>query len=122
VEYARAGLFGLERLGLSVMAGGMVLGEGDLLGEYQRDFMPVGHLGFGWRLSPRAEMLMQADVRAAPFDIPSSVLGRTALQGTLGGRMRLRNHVWLELAVAEDLFAKSSPDVIFHLALERRVP
>lgn len=122
MEYTQAGLFGLGRLSLSALAGGMVLGEGDLLPEYQREFMPAFHLGFGWRLSPRIELLMQADARGAAFDIPSDILGRTVLQGTLGGRVRLSNGFWLDLAVAEDLRSKSAPDVIFHLSLGHHAP
>ncbi len=122
MEYRHADLFGVERLSASVLGGALHLGKSELLPDYQRDVMAFGHLGFGFRFNSRIELLVQADVRSAAYDIESDILGRAALQGTLGGRVRLWGDIWLDLAVAEDLFSKSSPDVIFHVSLERRVP
>jgi hypothetical protein len=116
-EYRQAGLFGFERLGVSVMAGAMIPGKSDLLDEYQEDAVPMGHLGFQYRVTDRIELIAQADGQGAPYDIASDVLGRSAVQGTLGGRIRLWNTVWLDLAVVEDLVSDSTPDVIFHFSL-----
>jgi hypothetical protein len=99
------------------MAGAMIPGKSDLLDEYQEDAVPMGHLGFQYRVTDRIELIAQADGQGAPYDIASDVLGRSAVQGTLGGRIRLWNTVWLDLAVVEDLVSDSTPDVIFHFSL-----
>lgn len=117
MDYLQSALFSVERLSMSVMAGGVHLGDGDLLRQFQRDFIPVGHLGFGIRLTDRIHFLMQADAHGAAFDIDSDIFGRTVLQGTLGGRIRLAKGFSLDVGVVEDLLSDSSPDVIFHMAL-----
>ena len=121
LEYGQVDVFGLSRLSMTAMVGGMYLGQGELLPGLQRDFMPVGHLGFGYQVHDRVRFLMQADVRGAPFDVDLSLLGRTGIQGTLGGRLFFKPSLWLDLGVVEDLYANSSPDVIFHLSLHGRL-
>ena len=63
---------------------------------------------------------MQADAQGAAFDVDSPILGRETLLGTLGGRVRLRDRLWLDLGVVEDLYSDSAPDVIFHLSIGNR--
>ena len=121
LEYGQADVFGLSRLSMTAMIGGTVLGKGELLPHLQRDFMPVGHLGFGYQVHDRVQLLMQADAQGAPFDVDLSLLGRTGLQGTLGGRVFFKPSLWLDLGVVEDLYSSSSPDVIFHLSLHGRL-
>lgn len=121
LEYGQVDVFGLSRLSMTAMIGGMYLGKGELLPELQRDFMPVGHLGFGYQVHDRVQLLMQADAQGAPFDVDLSLLGRTGLQGTLGGRVFFKPSLWLDLGLVEDLYSNSSPDVIFHLSLHGRL-
>jgi Protein of unknown function (DUF3187) len=121
LEYGQVDVFGLSRLSMTAMVGGMYLGKGELLPELQRDFMPVGHLGFGYQVHDRVQLLMQADAQGAPFDVDLSLLGRTGLQGTLGGRVFFKPSLWLDLGIVEDLYSSSSPDVIFHLSLHGRL-
>lgn len=121
LEYGQGDLFGIAQLSMTAMVGGMYLGKGDLLPQSQNDFMPVGHLGFGYRMHDRVQLLMQADARGAPFDIDLSMLGRASVQGTLGGRVFFKPTIWLDLALVEDLYSSSSPDVIFHMSLHGRL-
>ncbi len=121
LEYGQVDVFGLSRLSLTAMIGGMVLGKGELLPQLQRNFMPVGHVGFGYQVHDRVQLLMQADAQGAPFDVDLSLLGRTSMQGTLGGRVFFKPSLWLDLGVVEDLYSNSSPDVIFHLSLHGRL-
>jgi len=121
LEYGQVDVFGLPRLSMTAMVGGVYLGKGELLPRLQKDFMPVGHLGFGYRVHDRVQLLMQADAQGAPFDIDVSLLGRTGLQGTLGGRLFFKPSLWLDLGVVEDLYSNSSPDVIFHMSLHGRL-
>jgi len=119
-EYRRTGLLGFERLGISAMAGGVVPGESELLRGDPVDVIPIGHFGIQYRVSDRVELLAQTDGLGASYDIASDVLGRAAVQGTLGGRIRVWKSLWLDLAVVEDLVSDSTPDVIFHLSLGMR--
>ena len=121
LQYGQVDVFGLSRLSMTAMLGGMYLGQGALLPQLQRDFIPVGHLGFGYQVHERMQLLMQADAQGAPFDIDLSLLGRTGLQGTLGGRLFFKPSLWLDLGVVEDLYSNSLPDVIFHLSLHGRL-
>ncbi len=121
LEYGQVDLFGVSRLSMTAMFGGVYLGKGELLPRLQKEFMPLGHLGFGYQVHERVQLLMQADAQGAPFDIDVSLLGRTSLQGTLGGRVFLKPSFWLDLGVVEDLYSDSSPDVIFHVSLHGRL-
>ena len=115
----RALLQGL-RTTLSLGAGLVWLGDGDLLPSRQERWLATGHLGLSTRLGRRLALIGQLDAHSAPFEAALSQLGETVLQGTLGGRVALGERYALELAVVEDLNGALAADVVFRLGIEAR--
>jgi hypothetical protein len=113
----------LSRLGLklSLMGGLVWLGDGELAPRAQNSVAGVGHVGLSYRLSDRVELLGQVDAQSKLLDSGLGPAGGAAIQGTLGGRIRMSPNAWLDLAVVEDLRSQSSSDVVFHIRLGVRL-
>lgn len=119
-EYANSELLRGLRLGLSLMAGAVYLGEGDLAPGRQRDLAGVFHFGLQLPLGNRVRLHGQLDAHTELMDARVRQLGGAALQGTLGGRIRLGQRWWLDLGVVENLTTSSAPDVTFQVVLGAR--
>ena len=107
-------------LSVSLGAGVVRMGLGELLPQRQRRTLWTGHFGLTARVSPAVSFIGQLDAHAALFDSGTSQLGDAVLQGTLGGRIRVTPALDVELAVVEDLSGALAADVIFQVALEGR--
>jgi hypothetical protein len=98
-------------------AGLLVMTEGDILPEQQRNVVGFGTLGGGWTPWKRVALKVQVDGHT-PFyggsDLPE--MGGS-LQLTMGGTVALWPGGALDLAVTEDVVVHASPDAVFHLAL-----
>ena len=119
-EHDEQAVAGLDRLGLSLMVGGAYLGEGDIAPRAQNRWVPVGSLGLRFRLWDRVTLKLQADAHGAPWDADVGELADHGLQGTIGGRVRISDRLWLDLGVVENLESRSSPDAVFLLQLGGR--
>lgn len=106
---------------LSLGAGIVHLGRGDLLPERQRSTAWSGHFGLSGRVSPYITLVGQLDAHAAPFSARTSQLGGTVLQGTLGGRVHVTPRLDFQFAVVEDLAGALAADVVFQFAIEGRL-
>ena len=120
-EYANTELLRGLRLQLTLMAGAVYLGEGDLARRRQRDVAGVFHFGLQLPLGNRVRLHGQLDAHTEVMDAALQEFGGGAVQGTLGGRIRLTRRLWLDLGVVENLTTSSAPDVTFQISLAARL-
>lgn len=119
-EYASARLLRALQLEVSLMAGAVLLGNGDLAPARQRDVAGFFHFGLQLPLGKRLRLHGQLDAHTELVDASLQQIGGSALQGTLGGRIGLSRRFWLDLGVVENLTTKSAADVTFQIALGGR--
>ncbi len=95
--------------------GAMLLTDGDILPDRQRNVVGFGTLGGGWQPLAWLAFKLQADGHTPFFDSDLPQLGES-LQLTLGGTLSWAETA-LDLGVSEDIDVDTAPDVVFHLAL-----
>ena len=118
LELEQRAALGLEPLAVTFGAGAAVLGDSDVPGNRQRSWAPFGHFGLSLRLTPAVLFHGQLDAQGELWEGVDHA--GDAVQGTLGGRVRLGPRSWLDLGVVEDLRSKSSSDVVFQFSLTSR--
>lgn len=100
--------------------GGSWLGPGDILEDEAKDWAASAWLGAGWSPLDWLGLKMQLDGHTALYDSDLKELNDPALMLTLGGTLGLSEKTSLDIGVGEDLVNNSSPDVLFHFALNHR--
>lgn len=100
-------------------AGGLMgMTEGDVLKDQQRNWVGFGVLGLGWSPARWIAFKIQANGHTSFYkDSELEQLNGNPVQLTLGGTLAFSENIHLDLGVTEDLLTRSSPDVVFHLAL-----
>ncbi|MEM9621299.1 MAG: DUF3187 family protein [Pseudomonadota bacterium] len=119
-EYER--VFALEKrsLRLSLGAGFSYLGEGELIPDAQEHWVGIGHVGLQYALSNWVELHAQLDAHSEILDTGNPLVANGGVLGTLGGRVKVTPKMWVDLAIIEDLEAKSASDVVFQVLLGAR--
>jgi hypothetical protein len=110
-----------HEFGLYGAGGILLMTEGEVLPELQRQVVGFGTLTLGWRPWQLLALKLQFDAQT-PFYHNSSLdeLNDPALQGTIGFTLCFTPVTSLDLAVVENLIKTTSPDVVFHVALRTR--
>jgi hypothetical protein len=99
-------------------AGIMGMTEGDVLKEQQRNWVGFGGLGVGWSPARWIAFKLQANGHTSFYkDSELETLNQSSIQLTMGGTLAFSEKISLDLGVTEDVVVKTSPDVVFHLAL-----
>jgi hypothetical protein len=117
VYYSGAGVFGLDRLGLSAHVGVLQTGDSDLFAEIQENTVPFGGFAANWRFTERlhakAAMYAQGDyVESGLNELGSS------LQLIVGGDYRFAsNGMSLSFGVVEELFSDATVDFAIQISL-----
>jgi hypothetical protein len=109
-----SGITGFGRLGL------LALGAGDVLATRQRQAVVFGGLGLAWRAGSRVDLKAQLDGYGPFYQSELPQLGSSSVQLTVGGTIHLGPSTTLDLAVGENLFTDSIPDVVFHVTVSHR--
>jgi hypothetical protein len=113
VTYGHLTLFGAA--GLMGMTGG------DVLESQQRNWVGFGGLGVGWSPVRWIAFKVQANGHTSFYkDSGLRELNMSSIQLTIGGTLAFSEKISLDLGVTEDVIVKTSPDVVFHLALRGR--
>ena len=99
-------------------AGLMGMTGGDVLESQQRRWVGFGALGMGWSPVRWIAFKVQANGHTSFYkDSDLRELAHHSIQLTLGGTLAFSERLSLDLGVTEDVVVKTSPDVVFHLAL-----
>jgi len=99
-------------------AGVMGMTEGDVLRNQQRNWVGFGCLGVGWSPARWIAFKIQANGHTSFYkDSELTTLNQSSVQLTIGGTLAFSEKISLDLGVTEDVVVKTSPDVVFHLAL-----
>lgn len=104
----------------SSWAGGgvLLLGNGDVLADQQREIALFGSVGGGARVLPWLSLKLQLDVNTALYDKSHFVqIDGNSVQLVMGGDILWSKNILLDLAVKEDPTVHASPDVVFHMGL-----
>jgi hypothetical protein len=98
-------------------AGMLHLGQGDVLGAIQRDYVALGSLALARPLTERVSLKLQLDGHSSFYDSELAGLGASAVQLTGGGQIGLSRGSFLDLGLVENLFTDTTPDLVFHFAV-----
>ncbi|HVO66612.1 MAG TPA: DUF3187 family protein [Syntrophales bacterium] len=102
-------------------AGVLVMTDGQVIEEQQRNLVGFGSVGAGW--SPLSWIAFKVQLDAhTPFYKDSQLreLNTDAVQLLIGGTLSLSRQTTLDIGVSEDLIVNTSPDVVFHFDLRTR--
>ncbi len=110
------------RVGGYLRAGMLLLGEGDLLPELQRDRVWFGTLGVHWQAWPWLVLKGQLDAASAFYDSDLNQLGGGTVILTVGGTIPLgdEGREAVDLAIVENLATDTVPDFTVNIAYRRR--
>ena len=99
--------------------GALLLTDGDVLADRQRNAAGFGSVGFGWQPFSRLALQLQLDANTALYDSALTQLGDFSAQLVMGGTIGLPRDFQLDLAISEDVIVNTAPDAVFHLDLRR---
>jgi hypothetical protein len=101
---------------LAWMVGGLWLGDGEVLDGLQRDLVALGSIGVSRPLWRSLAVRLQLDGHTSFYDTDLRPLGSSGVQLTFGGSIALANGSRIDIAMIENLFTDTTPDLVFHLA------
>ncbi len=102
-------------------AGAMGMSDGKVLQEQQRNLVGYGSIGVGW--CPFSWIGFKIQINGhTPFYRDSDLieLNASSAQVTIGGSLALSKTISLDIGVSEDIIIKTSPDIVFHIAIQSR--
>lgn len=103
-------------------AGVAWLQDGDVMADQQRSFAAFGGIGTAARFSNRIVLQLQLDTHNSLYrDSTFNEINQYALMFTMGGNLKLTDAWNLDIAVVEDLYVHTAPDVTFQLKLNGRL-
>jgi hypothetical protein len=120
LDYTDRELLARFRLSMTAAAGFIVLGDGDLMPHQQNRMAGWGHFGLSYPLTDAVTLKGQLDYQSQLIDASIDQLGGAALQGTFGFSWQVTPRFWSDLAMAEDLTADSTSDVMVQLLIGTR--
>ena len=100
----------------SGFVGVLVLGDGDVMPEFQESTVPYGGLALRWHATERLSLATQLSLQGSYFDIDIDEIGGSTVQFSIGGDYRFKRTL-LRLAIVEDIAADASPDFALHLSI-----
>jgi len=103
-------------------AGVVLLGEGDVLRQQQRDALLYGSATLSWQALRRTSFKLQLDLHSAAYDARPKPLGGDAGQLVAGVSFALGEGAVLDFTLSEDIVVGTSPDVVFQIGMRWRNP
>ena len=111
----------IGHLTLYAAGGGLVMTDGDVLRDQQRNLVGFGSLGVGWSPLEWLALKFQADGHTSFYGGSDLVqVNSGSVQLTTGGTIGFTRDTFLDVGISEDVVLDASPDVVFHLALRSR--
>jgi len=109
---------GFGHLTLYGAVGLMGMTGGEVLKDQHRNLVGFGALGVGWSPVWWIAFKIQANGHTAFYrDSELEELNSHSIQLTMGGTLAFSQSTALDIGVMEDVMIRTSPDVVFHLAL-----
>ena len=121
LEYGEHSLLDQFGVGVNIMLGAAYLGKGDLAPNRQESAVGFAQLGLYYQYNAWLQLHAQLAGQTKIIDSQLLQAQGAAVQVTIGGRMRLRERLWMDLGLVEDIRTKSSADVVFHLRLSAQL-
>ena len=103
-------------LGLSGFVGALALGDGDVLPEFQRSFVPFGGAALRWQATARFGLAAQLSMQGSYFDTHFDDIGGNTIQLGFGTDYRAGDFLW-RLAFAEDMNGAAAADFAMQLSV-----
>jgi len=104
-----------------MQAGLLIMGEGEVLSDLQRDAAMFGGVGTYWHALPWLTLKGQIDAHSSIYRSDLDQLGRSSYLLTVGGTISLdQNHAVVDLAIGENMFDDAVPDFMINLAYRTR--
>ena len=101
--------------------GAMLMTEGKVLGSQQRQMVGFGNIGVGWSPATWIALKIQIDGNTAFYNGSELVeLSGHSAQFTTGVTLAMSTQTAIDIGVTEDMIIKTSPDVVFHVAVKSR--
>lgn len=110
-------LFGLP-LTATGNLGAMLLNDGDVLADRQKNVVCFGAAELGWAVADAWRLKLQVNAHSAFYDSALRELGDPSVQLLMGGSVRLAPRWYLDIAVGEDIAVNTAPDVTFQVGLK----
>lgn len=108
----------IGHLTLYAAGGGLVMTDGDVLRDQQRNLVGFGSLGVGWSPLEWLVLKIQADGHTSFYGGSDLVqVNSGSVQLTTGGTIGFTRDTFLDVGISEDVDLDASPDVVFHFAL-----
>jgi hypothetical protein len=96
--------------------GVLLLGDGDVMPEFQRRSLAFGGVALRWHTTERFALSTQCSLQGSYFDIDIDEIGGNTIQFAIGGDYRFKRTL-LRLAIVEDIAAGAAPDFALHLSI-----
>ncbi len=107
-----------SELGLTGFAGTLVLGDGDVLPEIQRNAVAFGGVAVTWEATDRFALATQLYAQGPYFKSDVKELGGNTVQLAVGADYRtIGRNLLLRFAVVEDVSADATTDFALHFSI-----
>jgi hypothetical protein len=93
----------------------LILGDGDVMPEFQENAVPYGGLALRWHATERLAIATQLSLQGSYYDIDIDEAGGSTIQLAIGGDYRFKRSL-IRLAIVEDIAAGAAPDFALHLS------
>jgi hypothetical protein len=100
---------------LAWMVGALWLGDSEVLDDLRRDVVAIGSIGISRPVWRRLTARVQLDGHSPFYDSALRPLGSSGVQLVFGGSIELARAGRIDIAVIENLFTDTTPDVVLHL-------
>jgi hypothetical protein len=102
-------------------AGVLGMTDGKILEDQQRNLVEFGTIGIGWRPLGWFGLKAQINGHTSFFkDSDLVTLNGNSAQLVVGGTFAVSERTTIDIGISEDIVIKTSPDVVFHLAVQSR--
>lgn len=100
---------------LAWMIGALWLGNGEILDDLRRDVVAIGSIGISRPVWRKLTARLQLDGHSPFYDSVLRPLGSSGVQLVFGGSIELARAGRIDIAMIENLFTDTTPDVVLHL-------
>lgn len=97
--------------------GVLALGNGDLLEDQAEDWAVFGSTTLAWHGWENVSLKAQLDYHSPLYTSQLKELGDFSTQLIVGGSVKIRKRLLLDISLSEDIITDTSPDVVFQIGI-----